>query len=318
MFETLLSNKNMKEQLSRAAAADKPLHAYMFCGAAGSGKKTAALAFAAEIVGGDRSKAERGTHPDIIFVRPEDGKRTITVDAVRNMRADAFVTPTEGRRKIYIIDGAHLMGEAGQNALLTVLEQPPSFSVFILLTESRQLMLETVISRCSVFDMEYVEPSEGVSVLRRELSGFTDAQLETFMRASSGNIGYAIRLASDDGYLKNVELSEKVALSMARGDSYTVAGIITRLSKDALIAFLAVFTVYLRDITVKNATGSAESLVFSDSVLKNSAVFDKMNINKLYGCINACMSARSQLEASISQMLVAAELSIHLCGGNIN
>ena len=127
MFDTLLSNKNMKEQLSRAIIEDKPLQAYMFCGEEGSGKKTAALAFASLLVGDSGGKALRGNHPDVIFLRPEEDKRIISVEQVRGMRQDAFVSPTEGKRKVYIIDGP--LQDEGQNALLTILEQPPSFQL---------------------------------------------------------------------------------------------------------------------------------------------------------------------------------------------
>lgn len=314
MFDTLLSNKKLKEQLSLAIAQDKPLHAYMFCGAAGSGKKTAAVQFAAEIVGTGREKALRGAHPDIIYVRPEEDKRTISVDIIRNMRADAFISPTEGRRKVYIIDGA--LRDEGQNALLTILEQPPSFSVFILLTESKQQMLETVISRCSVYEMEYVEADEGLTVLKKQLPTVPDERLLTCMRASGGNIGYALRLASDKTYLANIEVCKNIAIAMAKGDRYTVlTSVACFKKKEPLLELLPVLTVYLRDILVYNTTKTADMLVFSDDVLKNSEIFGKIETERLYNSINECATAQSQLESSINLSLVSSSLVTHLFGG---
>lgn len=314
MFDTLLSNKNMIDQLCRAIDEDRPLHAYLFCGAKGTGKKTAALLFAAELVGNGRDKALRGTHPDIIFVRPEDGKKNISVEAVRNMRADAFITPTEGRRKVYIVDGP--LGDEGQNALLTVLEQPPSFSVFILLAESRQKILETVISRCSVFDMEYVEPKDGAAVLKEKLPSLTESECMTYMRAASGNIGYAIQLASDETYNKNLEVCKTVAAAMAKSDRYTVTrAILSFKKKDTLSAFLQVLSVFLRDIAVYNSTGNRDMLVFSEDILKNGALFGKMDIGRLYNCINECATATVQLESGISHLLISCDVAAQLCGG---
>lgn len=313
MFDTLLSNKKLKEQLSLAITQDKPLHAYMFCGAKGSGKKTAALQFASEIVGSGREKALRGAHPDIIFVRPEEDKRTISVDIIRNMRADAFISPTEGKRKVYIIDGA--LRDEGQNALLTILEQPPSFSVFILLTESKQQMLETVISRCSVYEMEYVEAEDGLTVLKQQLPSIDDERLLTCMRASSGNIGYALKLASDKTYLANIDVCKNIAIAMAKGDRYTALACLTFKKKEPLLELLPVLTVYLRDVLVYNTTKTTDMLVFSDDILKYGEIFGKIETERLYNSINECALAQAQLEASINLTLVSCSLATHLFGG---
>ncbi len=312
MFDTLLSNNNMKEQLSRAISEGRPLHAYMFCGEEGSGKKTAASAFASLIVGCDEKRA--ASHPDIIFVRPDDDKRIISVEAVRNMRQDAFISPTESAKKVYILDGP--MQDEGQNALLTILEQPPSFSVFIILTEKREFMLETVISRCSVYDMEYVEAEEGARFLKTKLPTYSEKELLTFMRAASGNIGYALKLASDQEYLENAKLCEALAIAMASGDDFGVASTFLWMKKDRILPFLSVLTVYLRDIAVYNTTKNPDELVFSDSILKNAREFAKINIDKLYRCINECSAARTQIEMGmLNYALVTTQLAIHLCGG---
>lgn len=113
MFDGLLSNNLMKEQLTRAVESDRPMHAYLFCGAAGTGKKTAAYLFAAQLVGRNRDKVLRNTHPDVITVSPPDGKKLISVDQIREMRADAFIKPSEGIRKVYIVNGVQLMNDAG-------------------------------------------------------------------------------------------------------------------------------------------------------------------------------------------------------------
>ena len=316
MFDRLLSNHNMKEQLSRAITENKPLQAYMFCGEEGSGKKTAAMSLASLLVGDEGEKAFRGNHPDVIFLRPEEDKRIISVEQVRDMRQDAFITPTEGKRKVYIIDGP--LQDEGQNALLTILEQPPSFSVFIILTEKKELMLETVISRCSVYEMEYVDENEGAEYLKTVLEGYSEDELRTFMRASSGNIGYAIRLAQDKSYLENAKVCEKLALAMASGDDFTVASCFVWMSKDEALSFLSVLTVYLRDIAVYNSTKNTNGLVFSDSILKNAQKFAKINIDKLYRCVTECSSARAHIESGINCALITAQLAIHLCGGKQN
>ena len=69
-------------------------------------------------------KADSGNHPDILYVGPENGRKTISVETVRNMRDNAYVLPNEADRKVYIIDPADTMQDYAQNALLKILDVP--------------------------------------------------------------------------------------------------------------------------------------------------------------------------------------------------
>ncbi len=133
-------------------------HAYLLTG--GSGESRAALIqrmTAAYLCQGERPpcgrcapcrKAAAGVHPDVWRTAPAPDKREITVDQIRALRADAYVRPNEGRRKVYIIDPADAMNPAAQNALLKVLEEGPAYAAFLLSAAQPGLLLDTVRSRC--------------------------------------------------------------------------------------------------------------------------------------------------------------------------
>lgn len=94
-------------------------------------------------------------HPDIIFInRPTDDKgkqkREIYVDQIRAMAADAWTLPQEAEKKVYIISEAGRMNEQAQNAALKILEEPPSFVMFVLCADSAEELLPTIRSRCMV------------------------------------------------------------------------------------------------------------------------------------------------------------------------
>lgn len=93
-------------------------------------------------------KVQGGIHPDVQWVTTLADKREITVDQARALRADLYITPNEGARKVYIIDPAHALNPAAQNALLKSLEDGPAYGAFLLLTDQPGLLLETVRSRC--------------------------------------------------------------------------------------------------------------------------------------------------------------------------
>lgn len=105
-------------------------------------------------------KAEHGSHPDIEEITPLKDKKNITVSQIREIISKAFIIPHSGKRKVFIIKDAHKMNEQAQNALLKILEEPPKYVVFVLTSVSRTLLLETVLSRCILLTLSFIENKE--------------------------------------------------------------------------------------------------------------------------------------------------------------
>ncbi len=93
------------------------------------------------------------SHPDITRVSALDGKKFLTVTQIRELRADAFVKAHSAEKRVFIIEDANRMNEQAQNALLKVLEEPPQNVIFILLTPSKTMLLDTIISRCVLLSL---------------------------------------------------------------------------------------------------------------------------------------------------------------------
>jgi len=96
------------------------------------------------------TKAERGIHPDIIYLRKNEDKAEMTVDVIRSLTADVTVVPNEAERKVYILPDAALMNANASNAFLKLLEEPPKYVVFILMGSRLKDFLPTIRSRCVV------------------------------------------------------------------------------------------------------------------------------------------------------------------------
>lgn len=103
-------------------------------------------------------KVQGGIHPDVQWVTTLADKREITVDQARTLRADLYVTPNEGARKVYLIAPADALNPAAQNALLKILEDGPAYGAFLLLCEQPGRLLETVRSRCETLALPPQEP----------------------------------------------------------------------------------------------------------------------------------------------------------------
>lgn len=155
-------------------------HAYLVTG--GGGDSRAALVkrlTAAYLCQGERPpcgrcracrKAAAGTHPDVSRTVPPPDRQEITVDQIRALRADAYVRPNEGRRKVYIIDPADAMNPAAQNALLKVLEEGPAYAAFLLSTDRPGKLLDTVRSRCELLALPPEEDPPDRSLAERAAS----------------------------------------------------------------------------------------------------------------------------------------------------
>ena len=152
-------------------------HAYLITG--GGGDSRAAFAgrlAAAYLCEGDAPpcgrcracrKVGKGSHPDLSRTAPPPDKAEITVEQIRALRADAYVRPNEGRRKVYVIDPADAMNPAAQNALLKVLEEGPAYAAFLLVSDRPGKLLDTVRSRCELLSLPREDALPGPELLER-------------------------------------------------------------------------------------------------------------------------------------------------------
>ncbi len=162
-FEDIAGQAHITRTVQNAIRLDRVHHAYLFCGARGVGK-TSAARILAKALQCDNGPAEnpcnecvsceevtRGSHPDVTEI---DGASNNRVDDVRDLIETVRYMPTKGKRRIYIIDEVHMVTTAAFNALLKTLEEPPAHVVFIFATTDAQKLPDTVVSRCQRFDFK--------------------------------------------------------------------------------------------------------------------------------------------------------------------
>ncbi len=113
-------------------------------------------------------KAAADSHADILLYSVEDKPKAFKVDIVREIRNKAHIVPNEADRKVFILENSHTMGVEGQNAILKILEEPPSYVNFILLCSSKSGFLQTVLSRATVYSLGQAPSGAGDSVPREE------------------------------------------------------------------------------------------------------------------------------------------------------
>ena len=246
-FDKLLGNDQLKENLRAARRKGRLSHFYLLSGPQGAGKHTLADLIAAAMLckepegpcGVCRAcrKLLSGSHPDYITI-DDPTKKTVPVDLIREARSDIFVRPNEGDKKIYLFPRAQDLGLPGQNALLKVLEEPPSYGVFLLLTDNPEKLLPTVRSRCVELKLGALPEGLLARKLREE---FPDADAERIAAAigrSGGYLGQARELLSGQGLSEN---ALNFAAAFAVRDVFGLQKLLTPMEKwkrDTLIPAL--------------------------------------------------------------------------------
>lgn len=207
-FTGFLGNDAVKARLSGAFASGRVAHSYLLCGPAGSGKHMLTRILSAAMQCEGRSgeipcgvcsgcrKALEGVHPDIITVDDPDHK-AMTVDPIRAARSDMFIRPNEGKRKIYIIPRGQDMNESAQNALLKILEEPPDYGVFLILSTNAERLLPTIRSRCAELQLGPVAQDEALPFLRQNAPDKPDGVLRAAYLRAGGFLGQALTLLQD-------------------------------------------------------------------------------------------------------------------------
>src|SRR5688572_1202827 len=160
-FEELVGQEHVAKALQQAIASDRVGHAYLFTGARGVGKTSAAriLAKALNCVRGptptpcnECDVCLRVASGDDVDVLEIDGASNRGIDEIRQLRQNVAVRPSRVRYKIYIIDEVHMLTKEAFNALLKTLEEPPEHVKFIFATTEPQKIPITILSRCQRFD----------------------------------------------------------------------------------------------------------------------------------------------------------------------
>lgn len=274
-FRDIIGQKNIVAHMKKAINMGTVSHAYILNGETGMGKKLIADVFSTALQcerGGDEpcmecrscKQAAGRNHPDIKWIIHEK-PASISVEEIREQLVnDMAIKPYSGRYKIYIIDEGEKMTPAAQNTLLKTIEEPPAYGIVIILTANREMLLQTILSRCVSLNLRPLADNDIKQYLIAHES-IPDYQADMAVRFAGGNLGRAIDIASSEEF---IQMRDDVVRTLKNIDRMTVSDMgqtIKELAsyKNDMDSYLNLVTTWFRDVLLYKASGDSHKLVFS-------------------------------------------------------
>ena len=207
VFSDVSGQPHVTQTLMNEVETGKLSHAYLFTGSRGTGKTTCAKILAKAVnclhpAGGNPCGEceicrgiDDGSVLDVIEI---DAASNNGVDNIRDLREEANFTPARAKYRVYIIDEVHMLSIGAFNALLKILEEPPSYVLFILATTEVHKLPPTILSRCQRFDFHHIPPESIAERLKyvaaEEKIDLTDEAAVLIARYADGALRDALSL----------------------------------------------------------------------------------------------------------------------------
>ena len=297
-------------------------HAYIFCGPNGVGRMLAALNFAKVLNCKNAVSSEpcdkcpscvkigSSSHPDISILKPDKEGGSIKIDDIRQLIKDIYLKPFEAVKKVYIIDGAESMKHEAANALLKTLEEPPTDSVLILITEDLKALFHTIVSRSQVIRFFPLKIKEIKEILVKEHS-MDEAAAHILAHLSSGRLGEALKFKDEDVFERRQSI-----INSALRKSLTEL-LFDDVPRDKIKLYLDILLTYFRDILTVKAGADCSTLVNIDKkdIIQGEA--KRLSFEYLENSINNIISTFGYLDRNANAKLAMSVLALKVAGNNI-
>ena len=315
-FKDVVGHKDILKYISSAVENNRVSHAYILNGERGSGKKMLANLFAMTLLceTGDNEpcgkchsckQAESSNHLDIIRVTHEK-PNSISVDDIRTQVNNTVdIKPYQGPYKVYIIPQADMMTPQAQNAILKTIEEPPSYAVFLLLTENAETLLPTINSRCVMLKLRNIKDTLIKKYLMENLD-IPDYKADMCTAFAQGNMGRAIMLANSDHFNEIREEAVQLLKHISEMELNEIVAAVKNISvyKLEITDYLDIIMIWYRDVLLYKATKEIDKVVFKDQLQSIKEQARKSSYEGIELILESLEKAKARLKANVNFDLV--------------
>lgn len=324
-FRDIIGNEQIIKSMQSAIANAMVSHAYIISGAEGSGKKLLASALAKTLLceRGGRDACgeciscktfEAGNNPDVIYVYPKKTK-ALSVDDVREqITSDVNIKPYNHKYKIYIIPKADTLTNQAQNALLKTLEEPPGYAVLILLAQNTGAFLETILSRCVVFNIKPLSDEKVKNYLL--LNNRADEKdAEIFAEYSEGSIGKALTFAGSEEFSKLRDNVREILKNISKMSWFDLTAAAAGLEEYRELADITdMIYLWYRDVLVYKTTQNEGLIIEKDLTPSIKTEADRASFEGLYKIPKLINETKKQIRQNVNFVFALEMLFINIKG----
>ena len=305
--EILPWHEPMWRHIAATRQAGRMPHAFLIAGPRGVGKRAFAHRLAADLLceagkpgacGRCRSclQFRADSHPNFFWLRPEEDKRDISVDAVRELSERLALTSHYGGAKVALIEPADALNQNGVNALLKTIEEPAAGSYLMLLTEQPMMLAATLRSRCQILRFGVPSSEQALTWLRAQ----NPAADESTLRQAHGAPLRALELVETDAPTRQEEWTKRL-LAVAAGRESPIA-LAVGMDKEGARAFLDWLISWTVDQIKRRLGAAAVGNVASSAVDLDLSSLDRMQL--------ICTQALRQLQGNAAVQLTLESVMI--------
>jgi DNA polymerase III delta' subunit len=324
-FSDIPGNGRVKKILRLSLARNRAPHSLLFCGPRGIGKlKTARVLAKAlncltlpddacdacpncEALNRGLEEPERG-FPDYVEVEAETEE--IKIAQMKEVREIAYFKPMIGRKRVFVINEAERLNDEAGNCLLKVLEEPPGWSHFILVTENPSRILPTIRSRCQTLAFMPVATEEIEQALRDR--GFEEEQARILALLVHGNLEQALKLDWDEIQSRREETWDLFRAMVTGGEASLFLRRFAFLKKsevkDDLKSTLELFASFCRDLVLLRDAGEPSLLLNPDYEPRLREIGGGPGFGRAMRFLEAIDTAFADLDRSLNTGLLIASL----------
>ena len=337
-FPRLLGNSETKIRIGKAVEKGNLPHAFLIGGPSGSGKSTLATEIAAALNCENKGnggvslpcgfcnsckRVHEGNFTDVKILSKKKDKATLGVAEIKDFREDMFLSATESENKIYVIDDAESMTVEAQNALLKVLEEPPSGVMIILLAKECDRILTTIKSRTQYLAMSRFSEEEILKFLLKEsenartLNAESAEKLKSAIMSADGRLGRALLLVDPRSAEENRQ-DRELAMALVKAavgkvsysELHSAVFSLPQKRADLLLSLESAISA-IRDLTLIKQDPFSPTIFFT-SAKEAQRLAEEVDVKRLFAVYDALCRAHEmcQKNANVGNLLTGLSANI--------